>query len=600
MKGLNTMNTTNGVKLGAAYCRVSTDHEEQKKSIQEQQAQWLEFFAETGARPAEVGLICHREIKRINDDGTVVKGKLITERRTNALYVDEGISGKSLQNRKAFEQMIADAKLKKFDMIYCEDVSRFSRSMEDGYTVIKDLRDIGVGVFFRKENWDSLDLTKDFELQLRLSIAQEENRSKSDRIKWAMGRLRQKGGWSSTPAYGYDKVGGFLQINEEEAKYVKMVFKWFTVDHWGQGKIARKLNEIKAPTKRGGDWRDRQIQKILRNQIYTGKQITHRVETYDITRHTQKQIDPSEWVVVQNEALRIISDDVFSIAQVEYDRHSELYRRGTRQSSEQLLSGILYCAHCGSCFSRKKRNHHVKKDGTITDKGYIWTCHNYDVYGGVNKVGGLCTGERIAVIEDDCIKAIQYEIKGLKESNTDSFFKLYMKNRFKGLDAKDRTTLEQRNIALNGEMRQLRQDKRDGLIDDDIYKEQMKELNREIGEVKTDLSRLERVTEEKKHQIELYEAYKQAIQEVDVDNLTNATLKSIFYKIYVSYTKDSSGKKTPTLRFVYKFLDITNDDIIQTQGGDSNLRIFTSLYAYKTDEENNEMLQNEAKKATVS
>lgn len=590
------MNTTSTVKLGAAYCRVSTDHEEQKKSIQEQQAQWLEFFAETGARPAEVGLICHREIKRINEDGTVVKGKLITERRTNALYVDEGISGKSLQNRKAFEQMIADAKLKKFDMIYCEDVSRFSRSMEDGYTVIKDLRDIGVGVYFRKEGWDSLDLTKDFELQLRLSIAQEENRSKSARIKWAMGRLRQKGGWSSTPAYGYDKVDGFLQINEEEAKYVKMVFDWFTVEHWGQGKIARKLNEIKAPTKRGGEWRDRQIQKMLRNQIYTGKQVTHRVETYDITRHTQKQIDPSEWVVVQNEALRIISDDVFSIAQVEYDRHSELYKRGARQSSEQLLSGILYCAHCGSCFSRKKKNHWVKKDGTVTDKGYIWTCHIYDVYGGKNKEGGLCTGERIQVIEDDCIKAIQYEIRQLQESDTDSFFKLYMQDRFKGIDAKDKKTLEQRNVALNGEMRQLRQDKRDSLIDDDIYKEQMKELNREIGAVKADLSRLDRVTEEKKHQIELYEAYKQAIQEVDIDNLTNATLKSIFYKIYVSYTKDSNGKKTPTLRFVYKFLDSTNDDILQTQGGDGNLHIFTSLYAYKTDEENNETIE----KATVS
>ena len=594
------MKTTSTVKLGAAYCRVSTDHEEQKKSIQEQQAQWLEFFAQTGARPAEVGLICHREIKRINEDGTVVKGKLITERRTNALYVDEGISGKSLQNRKAFEQMIADAKLKKFDMIYCEDVSRFSRSMEDGYTVIKDLRDIGVGVYFRKEGWDSLDLTKDFELQLRLSIAQEENRSKSARIKWAMGRLRQKGGWSSTPAYGYDKVDGFLQINEEEAKYVKMVFDWFTVDHWGQGKIARKLNEIKAPTKRGGEWRDRQIQKMLRNQIYTGKQVTHRVETYDITRHTQKQIDPSEWVVVQNEALRIISDDVFSIAQVEYDRHSELYKRGARQSSEQLLSGILYCAHCGSCFSRKKRNHHVKKDGTITDKGYIWTCHIYDVYGGANKTGGLCTGERIQVIEDDCIKAIQYEIKGLKESNTDSFFKLYMQDRFKGIDAKDKKTLEQRNIALNGEMRQLRQDKRDGLIDDDIYKEQMKELNREIGEVKADLSRLDRVAEEKKHQIELYEAYKQAIQEVDIDNLTNAVLKSIFYKIYVSYTKDSNGRKTPTLRFVYKFLDSTNEDILHAQGGNNNLHIFTSLYAYKTDEENSETMRKEAEKATVS
>lgn len=141
-------------------------------------------------------------------------------------------------------------------------------------------------------------------------------------------------------------------------------------------------------------------------------------------------------------------------------------------------------------------------------------------------------------------------------------------------------------------MRQLRQDRRDGLIDEDLYKDQIKELNKEISEVKADLSRLERVSEEKKHQIELYEAYKKAIQEVDIDNLTNAVLKSIFYKVYVSYSKDGKGNKTPTLRFVYKFLDSTNDDIIISQYGDTdvNLRIFQSLYRYKNEEEINKTL----------
>ncbi len=578
-------------RLAVAYCRVSTDHEEQMRSIQEQQAQWLEKFSETGVKNAQVGLLCHREVTRIREDGKPVKGKLVTLERKDGLYIDEGISGKSVHNRKAFQRMIEDAMLKKFDMIYVEDVSRFSRSMEDGYTVIKNLRDIGVGVYFRKEGWDSLDLSKDFELQLRLSIAQEENRSKSARIKWSLDRLRQKGGWSSTPPYGYDKVSGYLQINTVEAEYVKKVFHWFVDEQWGQGKIARKLNEINAPTKRGGAWRDRQIQRILRNEIYTGKQVTHRVESYDITRHTSKKIDPNEWVITPNEELRIIPDDLFAIAQIEYDRHSELYSRGARQSSEQLLSGLLYCAHCGSCFSRKKRNHWVKKDGTVTDKGYIWSCHNYDVYGGPNKVGGLCSGERIQVIENDCIKAIQYEIKGLQNelttNNADIFFKIYMKEKFKDIETKDRNELVAKSEALKGEMRQLRQDKRDNLIDEDLYKEQMAELNREINEVTADISRVDRVLEERRHIIRLYEEYKKTVQEVDVDNLTNAILKKLFFKIFVSYKKDGSGTKTPTLRFVYKFLDSTNDEIISSHYGESdvNLNIFQSLYKYKTDEE---------------
>lgn len=585
-------------RLAVAYCRVSTDHEEQKKSIQEQQRQWLEMFSQTGAKHAEVGLLCHRQVTRIREDGKAVKGKLITAERTDGLYIDEGISGKSLQNRKAFQRMIEDAMLKKFDMIYVEDVSRFSRSMEDGYTVIKNLRDIGVGVYFRKEGWDSLDLSKDFELQLRLSIAQEENRTKSDRIKWSMDRLRKKGGWDSTPPYGYDKVDGFLQVNEEEAKYIKMMFTWFTVEMWGLGKIAKELNRIEAPTKRGGTWRPNQISGMLQNEIYTGKQVTHRVETYDITRHTKKDIDPTEWVVMQKEELRLIDDDLFALTQVEYARRTENYTFGARRSNDTLLSGLLFCAFCGSTYRRKKRNHYRKKDGTITDYGYMWVCHLNDSYGNKNKgKGGVCPGERVQVNEDEVIKAIQYEIEGLKNSNTDAFFMLYMQEKFKGIEAKNKDKLEKRSKDLNGEMRQLRQDRRDNLVDEDLYKDQMKELNTEISEVKADLSRIERVTEEKKHQLELYEAYKRAIQEVDTENLTNAVLKGIFHKIYVSYTKDGNGKKTPTLRFVYKFLDSTNDDIIQAQvaGGRKdmgvNLHIFTSIYAYKTEEEINKTLK---------
>jgi DNA invertase Pin-like site-specific DNA recombinase len=577
---MNTKKTDNSVKLAVAYCRVSTDREEQQK-------QWLEKFKETGSKHAQIGMLCHREIKRIGKNGKATRGKFVTEPRNDGLYVDEGISGKSIHNRRAFQQMIEDAMLRKFDMIYVEDVSRFSRSMEDGYTVVKNLRDIGVGVYFRKEGWDSLDLSKDFELQLRLSIAQEENRSKSARVKWSLDRLRQKGGWSSVPALGYDKVDGFLQINKEEAEIVKKVFDWFTNEHWGLAKIARKLNEMQAVTKRGGYWRTTQIGYIIRNELYTGKQVSHKIETYDITRKTQKEVDPSEWVTIQKEELRIISDELFALAQAEYNTHKGLYFNGSRQSSERLLSGLLYCAHCGSCLTRRKANYYVKKDGTITDRGYIWLCPLYRCYG-KKQNGGMCNAEYFQVSEDECIKAIKYEIKQLKASNTDSMFKMYMSTKFNDIENMNKGELEKKSSDLNGEMRLLRQDKRDGLIDDDLYKDQMKELNREIGEVKASLSRMERLEEEKKHKMELYKRYQMAVQEVDVDNLDNATLKSLFYKIYVSCKRDSNGKKIPTLRFVYKFLDSTNDTILQSQNDknmDVNSHIFTSIYAYREAEE---------------
>ena len=216
-------------------------------------------------------------------------------------YLDEGISGKSLQNRKAFQCMIEDAKKKKFDMIYVEDVSRFSRSSEDGYKAIKDLRDIGVGVFFRKEGWDSLDLSKDFELQLRLGIAQEENRAKSERFKWALNRLWLKGGWSGGIPYGYDVDKAYLKINKEEAEQVKLIFDLFANKKWGMTRIAKHLNYDSVPTKRGGVWSHTQIADILHNKIYIGKQVLHKTESYDITRHTTRNIEPEDWIIHQKE-----------------------------------------------------------------------------------------------------------------------------------------------------------------------------------------------------------------------------------------------------------------------------------------------------------
>ena len=593
-----------GKRLAVAYCRVSTDHEEQKKSIVEQQKQWLELFSKTGSQSANVGLICHRAMPKTTKAGKEIKGSLVTEPRTDGLYIDEGISGKSLHNRKAFIQMLEDAKLRKFDMIYVEDVSRYSRSIEDGYTTIKDLRELGVGVYFRKEGWNSLDLSKDFELQLRLSIAQEENRSKSDRIKWAMDRLRKKGGWNSTPPYGYDKKDGFLIINPVEAEYVKKVFYWFTHEMWGLGKIVGELNRIEAPTKRGGLWRVGHISDMLRNPIYDGRQITHRVESYDITRNSRKQIDPDEWCEFPKEELRIIDKDMFALAQIEYSRRTEKYTKGNRQRTHlndnneetyHVLSSLLFCSKCGASYRRKKRYGYKRKDGTANDLGYEWVCRVQDAYGNDTTKMGTCPGERLALAENDVIEAIKYEIQSLKRNSFDSTFKAYITEKYRGLSASKKKPLEEKVKNLNGEMRQLRQDKRDGLIDDDLYKEQMKELNKEISDCKTQISRIDRVQEERRHDIELFEAYKGAIDEIDINNLTNAVLKRVFHKIYVSYVKDSKGHKIPYVRYVYKFLDVSSDELMESQAHrdkyiKANMNVFKPLYLYKNEAEINEEL----------
>ena len=573
------MKTT--TKIACAYCRVSTDLEEQKKSIVEQQKQWLEFFEENKITIAEVGCLCHREIIGTKADGTPKKGKLIVESRNDGLFVDEGISGTTLKNRKAFQQMVEDAKLHKFDIIYTEDITRFTRSMEDGLQVIKDLRQIGVGVFFRKENINSLDTSKEFEIQLRISIAQEESRVKSERMKWGMKRLHLAGGWNSVAPYGYDIVKGRLQINESQAEVVRLIYNMYINHHKGIGSICNYLNDSEIPTQKGVQWSQIQIRRILCNQIYTGEMRTHTVETDDITRHTRRAVPESEHIVIPEEKLRILSDDTFHMAQVEQARRAENYSQGNGISTKHLLSTLLYCAYCGGAFKRKKRHTYIRKDGTSKDIGYEWTCGINDMYGERKAKGGKCPGGRNALIEEDVIEAIKYEILQLKRSSLDTSFEWYLAERFKDIREEDIEKLCGQQKDLEGEMRLLRQDRLHEVISEDVYEDSLRQLNEELSAVKATISRIERIQQEKIFLRELYEGYKKTIQEVDVNNLTSATLKNIFQKILVRYRVDESGKKIPYLRFVYKFLDITSDDLLEAQGGETNIKVYTPMYQYK-------------------
>lgn len=531
------------MRLAVAYCRVSTDKEEQKKSIKEQKLQWQEFFDETGTKPAKVGLLYKR-------NGT-------KEYLAGGIYADEGISGTSLKNRQAFHQMIKDAKLKKFDMIYVEDASRFSRSVEDGIRMVKDLRQLGIGVYFRKEGWDTLTQDKDFELALRISIAQEESKVKSDRLKWAMNRLHKRGGWNGAAPYGFDVEKAFLKINEEEAEIVQLIYDLFSNQGYGLGKIARYLNSNQIPTKTGVQWSQTQVSSILDNKLYNGEQRTHTVESNDVTRQTQIDIPEEEHIVFNYDHLKIIDDETFNLAQMERKKRNELFSNGRGHSNRHLLSTLIYCSHCGGTFKRKKRNTYVRKDGTRKDLGYEWTCGVNDMYG-----KDKC-GHRNMLIEDKVIEQVKTMIKSLQAHSLDDLFSLYMKVKFSYDISSDHIEeLSSNKVNLMAEMKQLRQDKIDNLIDETIYKEEMKSLNNQIANINAELSRIERRELEIGNAKLKYKQYVEMIRNVDIDNLTNAGLKKIFKRITVTSLNHPTLGKGKKLDYEYYCMDMTVEEIL--------------------------------------
>ena len=172
-------------KRVGAYCRVSTDKRDQANSLESQQRYFREYIE-------------HRE------DWKLVE-----------VYADEGISGTSTKKRKHFNRMIQDAKAHKLDLIITKEVSRFARNTVDSLQITRDLKAIGVGVIFMNDNINSLDPDAELRLTIMSSIAQEESRKTSERVKWGQTRQMEKGVVFGRDMVGYDVKNGVLTINEE-------------------------------------------------------------------------------------------------------------------------------------------------------------------------------------------------------------------------------------------------------------------------------------------------------------------------------------------------------------------------------------------------
>lgn len=246
----------------AAYCRVSTGDENQQTSYTTQKA----FYTQ---------MITHRP-------GWILAG----------IYADEAISGTSRIKRKQFNEMIQDALNGQMDYIVTKSISRFARNTIDTLECVRQLRQLNppVGIYFEKENIDTLDATGELILTILSALAQDESRSISDNIRWAIQRKFQRGEAmvDLKRMLGYDKsLDGKWIINQEQAEIVKYIFDRF-VCGISANSIAKELNKMGKTTVKGNIWRADSVLYILRNEKYVGdcenqKYITKNFLTHEVT-----------------------------------------------------------------------------------------------------------------------------------------------------------------------------------------------------------------------------------------------------------------------------------------------------------------------------
>ena len=245
----------------ASYCRVSTDKDDQANSFEAQQR----YFKEYIARQPDWELY--------------------------EVYADEGITGTSTKKRTAFNRMIHDAHMGKFRLIITKEVSRFSRNILDTIAYTRELRRLGVGVLFMNDAINTLEPDAELRLSIMGSIAQEESRKTSSRVKWGQTRQMERGVVFGTSLLGYDVKDGQLIVNPEGAELVRLIFHKYGIEKKGTTVIARELREAGYKTCQGNaKWTNSQILKILRNEKYVGDLVQKKSFTPDYLTHDKKKI----------------------------------------------------------------------------------------------------------------------------------------------------------------------------------------------------------------------------------------------------------------------------------------------------------------------
>lgn len=335
------------VKKVAAYCRVSTDKFDQANSLESQQRYFTEY----------------------------IKSNPLWE--LYEIYVDEGISGTSTKKRVSFNRMIEDAKNRKFDLVITKEISRFARNTLDSICYTRELKSHGIGVIFMNDNINTLDADAELRLTILSSIAQEESRKTSDRVKWGQRRMMEQGVVFGRDMLGYDVRDGKLYINEEGAKTVRLIYHKFLEEGKGTHVIAKELCEagIKTSTYMK-EWSYTVILRILKNEKYCGDLVQQKTYTPDYLSHSKKYNKGEvEYVTIRNHHEPIISRETFDAAQREIGRRKNLHGAKNGFANRYALSGKIICAECGSTFV------HRKKISSNSSQNESWACIQHQKYG---------------------------------------------------------------------------------------------------------------------------------------------------------------------------------------------------------------------------
>jgi len=322
------------------YARVSTDRDEQLNSLSNQISYYEDY----------------------------IKGQ---RNWTYAgAYIDEGISGTSVNKREDFLRMIQDARDGKFDLIVTKEISRFSRNTLDSIRYTQELLQHGAGVYFQNDNINTLYGDAELRLTIMSSIAQDEVRRLSERVKFGMRRAYENGRvLGQDNLYGYDKRDGKLVINEREAVFVRTLYAMYAEGKYGFRSIARTLTEMGFANQSGGEINPGTLRSILSNPKYKGYYCGRKTESSDYRTQKNVQLPEKDRLYYRDENIApIVSEELWERVNTMLAQRRDKYKKSESGTQNRYpFSGKIVCERCGTFHYRI-----VRKDRKNNQE--VWSC----------------------------------------------------------------------------------------------------------------------------------------------------------------------------------------------------------------------------------
>lgn len=450
-------------------------------------------------------------------------------------YIDEGLSGISTKKRENFNRMIEDSQDGVFDLIVTKEISRFARNTLDSLQYTRELLGNGVGVFFQNDNINTLDEDSELRLSIMSSIAQDELRKLSSRVKFGHQQaIKSSVVLGSDNMFGYRKENKRLTIVEDEAVMIREVFELYATGKYSLKQLENLLWEQGYRNHHGNKIAHNTLSGIITNPKYKGYYCGNKVKIVDMFTKKQKFLPPEEWVMFKDETGEIVpaivSEELWEKANEIWLRRSKDVK--TRQgicNTKNLLTGKLYCTECGSPFYRRDSK---DKQGNSNSR---WVCS-----GKIKNGKDSCSSE--GIYEKEIIPILFDVFKDTKadaEALADEYMRMY-------LEVNQDNSLNKKIAALKKQIEKAQRKKQkllEMLLDEKLteanFSQMTEQCTVEMKKAEDELFELEQITEKgeemKEHLNHIREVLTEAQKSAADGIITKEFVEKFIDKIYVEH-----------------------------------------------------------------